>query len=62
MRNNSEKNFIKTVLTDWKNEPTIVQVDSQSKCMAFPSLLKDFHQQKVYDMSKEVLGVETPLR
>jgi hypothetical protein len=40
--------------------PTIVQVDTQSKYRAFPSLRKNFCQKMIHDMRKEVLGVNTP--
>jgi hypothetical protein len=40
--------------------PTIIQVDAQSKCMALPSLWKGFRQQRIYNMSKDILGAETP--
>jgi hypothetical protein len=35
-------------------------VDTQSKCLAFPSLRKDPRQQRIYNMSREPLGVQTP--
>jgi hypothetical protein len=38
--------------------PTIIQVDPQSKCMACPSTRKEFCQQRIHNASNEVLGVE----
>jgi hypothetical protein len=39
---------------------TIVQVEPQSKCMAFPFLQKDFRQQSIQNMRKNALGVKAP--
>jgi hypothetical protein len=42
-------------------DPTNGQVDTQSKRMTFPSLRKDFRQQRIHNTSKELLDVEQPL-
>jgi hypothetical protein len=40
--------------------PRMVQVSTQSKSMACPSRWKDFRQQRIHNMSTEVLRVEMP--
>jgi hypothetical protein len=36
----------------------IIQVDTQSQCMAFLSFRENFHQQTIYNMDKEVFDAE----
>jgi hypothetical protein len=60
MRSSNERIFFKKLFCRFQRvNPTIVQVDTQSKYMAFPSHRKDFCQQKIPKMNMEVLGVET---
>jgi hypothetical protein len=41
--------------------PATIQAGTQSKCLAFPFLWKDFGEQRIQNMSKEALDVETSL-
>jgi hypothetical protein len=54
------ENFHQTVLMHSKNEPGNYPGGHSVEVHDFPSLQKDFHQQRIHNMSNEVLNVKTP--
>jgi hypothetical protein len=60
MTNGNERIFIKTVLTHSRNEPDNCSSGHSVEVHSVSPFQKDIPQQMIHNMSKEVLGVETP--
>jgi hypothetical protein len=60
MRNSNERIFFKTVLIHSKNESSSCAGGHSAKVHGFPSIRKEFHNQRIHNVSKELLCIEIP--